>query len=351
MSENYENAEVKFLRNALAERFDMSYLELCELDELQSLYDEMEAEGQLEEFLPWELERFKKESLITKTQLMDSIFQTKEAYIQESISDKSIHTPAFYGTLVRLLEEFRYKIMATTLPEPLPDWWSYSYVITSSGICLKLNHYEWNYSVGSFDCWKDEQLTLLETSAKLLTVSEFADLHGIEVVTVRQWIRRGKIRSAVKAGKEWRIPELAELHRDRHYDSCRYNWTEELTDLPEKFAFIRNFGSALFEQNQDSKNQYLITLDPRENSENKYWSEEQRQHNRIAILGGNPHLQLDESGAVIMSRKDREELELYMISNPLIHYGPRRSESSHSYQINEIGSNYCGDIMFATYAN
>ena len=43
----------------------------------------------------------------------------------------------------------------------------------------------------------------------LLSCAEFAKRCGVEQVTVRQWIRRGKLRTAVRAGRDWRIPSTA----------------------------------------------------------------------------------------------------------------------------------------------
>ena len=42
----------------------------------------------------------------------------------------------------------------------------------------------------------------------MITVSEFAELHGVQSVTVRQWIRRGKLRAIKKQGRDWLIADL-----------------------------------------------------------------------------------------------------------------------------------------------
>lgn len=339
-----EREEWETLRDALADRFDMAFLEDSSLDTLQSLYDEMEAEDKLAEFLPEELKVFREKTIRNQEQLLNSIQQCRDTYAIEAKTGGRTHTAAFYESLDRLLEEFWSKTASTTLPEPLPDWWYYSFEITASGIKLMLNHVEWSYCNG-FDCWRDQRFTLIEVPAKLLTVSEFAQLHGTQVVTVRQWIRRGKIRSAVKVGKEWRIPELAEMRKERGYVSCRYNWSLELTDLPEKYAWLNQFESALFEQDEEEKTQFRITLDPRRDSGSDQFFKEELTAKRIALLEKEAAVRVDEDGSVLLSSQEREELELYMISNSLIQCGPKHGESFFNYQIEEIGADYCSYLV------
>ena len=55
----------------------------------------------------------------------------------------------------------------------------------------------------------------------------------IRAIWVRQWIRRGKLRSAVKAGSEWRIPELSEII-GRGYRRGTFHWDDKLSDVPEE---------------------------------------------------------------------------------------------------------------------
>jgi len=341
---NYDELDREFLLDALEDRYGRETLEEYTTEELQTFYEE----DTLEEFCEGELENFKSESLTTKEQLLSSIKKCREEYAQAAASQKPTHSLAFYEILDALLEKFYWKLRSTTLPEPLPDWWSYSYKITAAGIQLSLDHYDWSGCGNDFSCWHGERLTLLEIPARRLTVSEFAKLYGIEVVTVRQWIRRGKIRSAIKFGKEWRIPELAELSRSRNYTACRYNWTEDLTDLPEKFAYINQFKSALFQKDWKTSDQYIIALDLQNADDRSYMSNEELIAKRHEILGHNKNLRLNDSGEILMTRKDREELELYMISNPLIYFQPGKYESYLDACIDEIGNNYCPSFMSVT---
>lgn len=334
-----DSVDREYLTNALLDQFNITFLESCSMDTLNDLYSELEKEKKLEEFLPGELEEFKKKSLLTQNQLLESIRQNREKLAMEAAQENKPHTAAFYDSLDQLLEKFWRKIARATLLEPLPDWWHYSYQITASDIKLILNHVQWSYC-DEFDCCRDQRFTLIEIPAKLLTVTEFACLHGIQEVTVRQWIRRGKIRSAVKAGKEWRIPELAELRKDRGYVPCRYNWSAELTDLPDKYEWINQFESALFEQDEQAKNQYRITLTPRggENTGLKAIAEQNTNSNMLSLKPDGTYI-------LLLSSREREELELFMIANSLVHCGPKGGEHFFNYQIAEYGADYCSYMI------
>lgn len=340
MYEEHEREAWEALRDALADRYDMADLECCTLAQLESFY----ADIQLEEFLAEEYPQFQKQSILTQEQLLDRIRHCRADFQKKAACGSKEHSDAFYQTLDRLLGMFYSQCARATLPEPLPKWWFYSYAITSTGIRLQLNHLDWSCCAG-FDCVRDERFTLVETPATLLTVSEFARQYGIEVVTVRQWIRRGKIRSAIKNGKEWRIPELAELRKNRGYTPCRYNWTSQLTDLPEKFSWLDQFESARFWQDCEKKNQFRVALDARKKDPSEFQSWKELEQKRLEVLGVVPGLCLDEAGNLLLTGQEREELELYLIASPLVHYGPKFPESSDSYQIAEYGADYCSNML------
>ena len=74
----------------------------------------------------------------------------------------------------------------------------------------------------------------------MLSVDEYAKLYEVEQVTVRQWIRRCKLRTVEKAGKEWRISELTDVPK-RGFEPAQYRWRAELTDLPVGFEFLNDY--------------------------------------------------------------------------------------------------------------
>lgn len=47
----------------------------------------------------------------------------------------------------------------------------------------------------------DEAFAVTEITCDMMTVAEFAALHHVQPVAVRQWIRRGKLRAIKKQGR------------------------------------------------------------------------------------------------------------------------------------------------------
>lgn len=319
--------------------------ELCE-DELKELAADLE----LEEFLSDEIHTFEHETLRTKSALCESVDKTRQRYHVEAASGNCIHSDFFYSVLDRLLAKFGEELITKTLPEPLNDWWSYSYAITSYGIKLYMNYHSWSHSYeGSFDCSRIGEIMVFDVPVKMLTVSEYASMNGVAPVTVRQWIRRAKIRSAVKYGREWRIPELAEMPKEKRYIPCHYNWKSTLSDLPEKFAYLNEFKSAFIEQDENDKDKFYLSLSvvmPGELSRFMDTDEETSQDaelDRIKdVFTDRQDVQITSEGKLILTSKERAELELYMISNPLIQC---QTLAHHSHQIDEIGTGYCDVLL------
>ena len=328
MTEDYQQ-DLSELRESLSSNCFASDLTLEDLEDIQ-------ADIELDEFLSGEIDIFNDSNIRNREQLLNSIQETRTQYQKEADSDEGKRTPAFYEILDNLLKKFENKVRCTVLPDPLNDWWSYSYEITDGGINLLMNHFWWRHSYGSsYDCQRDETFILLKIPAKLLTVSEYAQAYGVETVTVRQWIRRAKIRSAVKVGREWRIPELAEIPRERGYRPCQYSWSEVLTGLPEKYGFLSAFKGAQFWQDEENCNCFCVaffsTTACRETDEEIAI--------RLKALEKYPDLSVTENGTILLTVKEREELEMYMISNPLVRCTSINSrEGALAYSIAEFGN-------------
>ena len=60
--------------------------------------------------------------------------------------------------------------------------------------------------------------------------------------------------------KLWRIPELAEVSKERGYRPRLYSWSKPLTDLPEKYAFLSEFKKARFWQDEESNDFFCVEL-------------------------------------------------------------------------------------------
>lgn len=299
---------------------------------------------ELDEFCSGEIEHHCKNTLRTKDALLKSIRTTQENYRKEAESEKPQYPQALYPQLDDLLERFYHKVLVQNLPEPLPDWWCYSYEITAFGIELLLNRHEWTHDYGgSYDCQRWKELTLLQVPAKMLTTGEFARLRGVEDVTVRQWIRRGKIRAAVKYGNEWRISALTRIPKERgSYVECAFYWEDTLPELPEKWSWLNHFHCIYLTRGQRDRKRFLVTL--KEKTPYKDWemnwlrrSEKSDPQARKVL----PEEKLDWKDRVILDSTEREALELYLIGCP------EAKVIDPTILIDEFGAEeYCDDHMW-----
>lgn len=169
--------------------------------------------------------------------------------------------PDEYRKRVRtLLAEFKQSLSSHVLFDCPSGLWGYSIVVRGSGVYLYLDHYRgttWDRMRQMDFFEKDESYEIACLKTKLLTVEEYAALHGVEHVTAVTRIRRGKIRSAIKIGSQWRIPELAEPVQ-RGYQSTSYTWKGRLNGLPDRFQMIADYNRAEFFQDDKDLTQFHV---------------------------------------------------------------------------------------------
>ena len=236
-------------------------------------------------------ERFSKWALTSKEGVLkriDWLIQKKKDAASGDVSKSS----AYYHNLIGLLQSFRNDVEDTAFMDELEPWWTYTIALYDYKVELTLEHYEdWDDSdeYGEITGSTDAEYIVVSKQAKLLSVDEFAETHGIEPVTVRQWIRRGRLRCAIKHGSEWRIPVFAQLPR-RGYSGATYYWDTPLMDLPKGLEYLADFRSLRIEQN-NNKQSFDVYL----------WKDSYKEQKHITI-----------------EESDRVKLELYLISSPYV---------------------------------
>ena len=247
------------------------------------------------------LDLFNETAIRTKAGLLEDI-DSLLAEIEEDSKTDTKRSATFYEKYRELVSRFRKEVEKKTFPDKLEDWWEYNYDVRGTGITLTLSHTDY-FDVSANDTCGgiiDTQFELLHIRTKLLTVEQYAQSYGVTTTAVRQWIRRGKIRSAIKEGSEWRIPELAEV-TERGYKHATFGRNEFLTDLPDEYAFFNDYDYVDIEQNEEHKELFDLCFGKVHDSK-EYPVPEQDQKYK--------HIQLDQ--------KEREKFELYLISNPFI---------------------------------
>lgn len=237
-------------------------------------------------------EQLRNERFTSKEDLIVWIEGAKNRIAKKSETDNR-HSAAFYHIYEELLDKFEKKIHATVLFMHLEDCWFYELSISYSGAQLSLRHANQGQisEKGNVVITEDQYFRLVTVETRLLTVEDYANTYEVNSGTVRQWIRRGKIRSAIKLGSEWRIPELTDMPA-RGYQSGVYIWTGYLGNLPKDFEFLKEYSTAIFNQEPMDKNMFRITF---------------------AAQGV-------ESREVVCDTQEREKIELFMISHPRIKY-------------------------------
>lgn len=194
------------------------------------------------------------------------------------------------------LEKMLEKLADFDLPDLSGQYWRYTYTFTGTGIELEMEHLgcvivsqeevEYHTEIA------DGSIRVFSVNCRLLSVEEYAKLKHVENVTVRQWIRRGKISSAFKQGSEWLIPELAYVAQG-NYQEKMFILPPELQNLPEQFSYLKGISTVKIKKNP-GVDTYKIRLTPRSSDSGTFRIEDE------------------------ISAGEREKLELYLISESSI---------------------------------
>lgn len=141
-----------------------------------------------------------------------------------------------------------------------PYGWQYVIEIRGNGVSLIIE--EWETSAEEEPAENNAvsgTYELLCVRAPLMTVEEYTNTQEITHVASVSRIRRGKIRCAVKQGREWRIPSLA-LSVIRGYKPAVYTWMGELQGIPKKYEIFNRYSRADFFQDSSRLNLFHVKL-------------------------------------------------------------------------------------------
>ena len=201
------------------------------------------------------------------------------------------HTLQYYNALSFLLDKVIVEIASRNIFDA-PDGWFYSFEVTNKNAALYIRHVseiqEDEDGNVVFDI--DERFRLINYPVGLLTVEQFASHSKIEAGTVRQWIRRGKLRNAIKVGGEWRIPEITDPPT-RGFTPVRYYNNGQFFFLPKEIGA--------------SFNQHPSVIDIYKSKEEKGY---------IVLFDYAPAILPQK----LLTDAEREKLELMLIGNPNI---------------------------------
>lgn len=199
--------------------------------------------------------------------------------------------------ILELLYKFRGQIRNTSFPKIQGTDWYYEYRWLSDGIVLELLYceeaeFEEDGEISSLK--SSNAITLVEVKCNYLTVEEYAQKYEVTVTAVRQWIRRGKLRSAKKIGRDWIIPELADKPQ-RGYEPVTYSWGILSEDIVRNFPFLKDANAVNILQDTSDKSKYIISLIGKTKScyERIHLSINEREKLEVALIS-EPEIQCEE---------------------------------------------------------
>lgn len=247
--------------------------------------------------------------ITTKLDLLEDVRKRSEKLLR-SISNSTQHTISYYNQYKAQLDMFYEQIKKTVLPNRLEPYWRYTYEFTPSGSILLLEHVKELEATVDADP-ADEMITsetvdqtffLFAIEGDFLTVDEYAKKYDVEAVTVRQWIRRGKLKTAQKVGKEWIIPALTDIP-SRGYEGGQYRIRGTCDDAPDEFSYLKDFKLITIWQSGTDKSLY---------------------HIKLSDMKGTRATTKD----VELTNEERERLELYLMASRSVQFvGENRSYS------------------------
>lgn len=250
------------------------------------------------------LECLKKYECTTKDAALKKLKKKIDRYVKDA--ETELQFPKSYYALVAFLLSALYKkISAAIIFDELPDYWIYDFDYEYDEFCMNLIHvkkYDVDDDLEFKSYTSDAVYKMISVLPASFSVEEYSKYYDVEQGTVRQWIRRGKIRSAYKTGTEWKIPELTPPP-SRGYEGAQYKWFSGIDNLPEEYAFLKDYVIATFYQDRKEKTKFHVLLVARETFSSD---------DKTVAKAKNRELLLDS--------KEREKMELFMISHPQIKY-------------------------------
>ena len=180
------------------------------------------------------------ETLPTNKQSVIATLDNASRNIVSEMRNNPQHTLQYYNALSLLLDKVVVEIASRNIFNA-PEGWFYSFEVTNKNAALYLRHVSdiQDNDEGNVVFDIDERFRLINYPVGLLTVEQFASRSKIEAGTVRQWIRRGKLRNAIKVGGEWRIPEITDPPT-RGFTPVRYYNNGHFFSLPKELGVSLN---------------------------------------------------------------------------------------------------------------
>lgn len=206
-----------------------------------------------------ELEYFINNMLINKEDVLlsirDYIEYCKETK-EENWSEKKREI------IIKILFNFYNTIKDFDFPVTNSKNWYYEYFWNRDGISLELmycNELTLD-DEGEIDSTSSSNsIIIAEEKCLYLSVEEYAKVYDVKPTTVRQWIRRGKIRNSKKIGRDWLISELADKLQ-KGYTDVSYFINYLSNEILEKYPYLEKYEKLSISKSNLENDKYEILL-------------------------------------------------------------------------------------------
>ncbi len=203
-------------------------------------------------------ELFRENYLFTREDVLESL----ELFIEHGkLNEEPGYSDEVVKNRVKLCGKFIVAVKKCKLPILTELWWFYEYQFLGNSMELNLCQASEieveDDEISSFTSTLEH--TLIKVECDYLTVEQYASMLGIEPVTVRQWIRRGKLRHAKKNGRDWLIPDTEDKPR-RGFTSVQYIVENDAHIESDEFPLLAVCESIFIFQDEDNKNKFICSL-------------------------------------------------------------------------------------------
>jgi excisionase family DNA binding protein len=224
-------------------------------------------------------ELFREDHLFTREDILRSL----ELFVEhERLNEEREFSSEVVKNRVKLCEKFIAAVRKCKLPVLTELWWFYDYQFLENSMELNLcqadNIEVENDEISSMTSTVEH--TLITVECDYITVEQYAAMQGVEPVTVRQWIRRGKLRHAKKNGRDWLIPDTEGKPR-RGFTSVQYVVDNEAHIESDEFPMLAVCESISILQDEDNKNIFICYLN---NYKTKFKSKLELTRNEVERL-------------------------------------------------------------------
>ena len=194
--------------------------------------------------------------------------------------------------IIEILFNFYNTIEDFDFPVENSKRWYYEYFWNRDGISLELMYCDELTldEEGELDSLSSSNsIIIIEEKCSYLTVEEYAKIYDIKPTTVRQWIRRGKIRNAKKIGRDWLISELADKPQ-KGYTNVSYFLKYLSNEILEKYPYLEKYENLAISKSNLENDMYEILLSSKKEKypyERMYLNTAEREKLELMLISEN----------------------------------------------------------------